>query len=159
MTELAAHRSEQTAGLRTYFRMGLASVLTVPLFFWLVYCVVVSVVGALTLIIVGFKASWAVGGIIGVFLCFGPFLFLCVISPFLYLGLLNALPPIWTDTATSTGRKIGSTVITVVTVSLVASGAHWVGTRAVGWVADLNPCASYAAGVTGSKSVENCAAP
>lgn len=58
------------------------------------------------------------------------------------------LPTIW-NRPTTTARKLLTTGVLFASVYLTTTILAWAGTIAVGWVADLNPCVSYKAGVTG----------
>jgi hypothetical protein len=67
-----------------------------------------------------------------------------------------AIPMLWNDRRFSIGLKVGYSAILLVAGYFIAFSAAWLGLVVVSWIADINPCAALAAGVTGSKPPLTC---
>ena len=78
------------------------------------------------------------------------------LPPVLYCSLIKNLPGLWLEPdASGRTRVLSSLAILILlplTAYLVYHGVAW----GIGWVADRDPCAAFAVGVTGSKPPINC---
>jgi hypothetical protein len=78
-----------------------------------------------------------------------PYLLPIIFAPFGAASLqLPLIPSIWGDGG-NRRTKILLTLAVLVGGYLLASVGAWIATTLVGWIADLNPCVSWKAGVTG----------
>ena len=72
-----------------------------------------------------------------------------------YFGPLFILPVVWRQEGPA-GTKVWSTLALLVGGALAASAAQWLAGTIITWIADLNPCAAWRAGVTGSIPPSSC---
>ena len=144
-----------SVGWRWYFEPKARTLVTAPLAVWLTYCLVVSLAGGGLLWWASLRAAWAVGGIRGVAWSLAFLGILYFFPPVAYFTLFGRIPGVWRN-AGSTARKLSVSVGLIVATSLAASVAYRGGVLMVGWIADHDPCAAYAAGVTGSMPPVNC---
>ena len=151
---LAAH--DPRVWIAWYFKRGLWCLVTVPLFGFFVYALVVSLFGAF---IQGFalaRATRAVWGVLGVLLMiFGGWIPV-ILPPVLYYSLLKNLPGLWIRPDASRKAKIIGSAGVLIAIPLVASLAYNGLALGIGWIADRDPCAALRAGVTGSIAPANC---
>jgi hypothetical protein len=76
--------------------------------------------------------------------------------PVLYYSLIKNLPGLWLRPDASPRTKILSSLTVLVLLPLGAYFVHHAVTWGIGWIADRDPCAALAAGVTGSNPPVNC---
>lgn len=80
-----------------------------------------------------------------------------VIIPFaLAYGLLKGFPTLWLRPDARTRDRILYSVLISVVLLLASDLVQRGIGRGIGWIADRNPCASQAAGVTGSRVPGDC---
>lgn len=139
-----------------YFRRGLFAILTVPLFLFLVYSIVLSAVGSLVKGVALLRASYAVFGIVGAFAVFSIGWIPVIMAPVLWYSLTKHLPELWLRPDASTRAKVFTSIGVLVSLPLAAYLIHHVVVLAIGWIADLDPCAALAAGVTASRPPTKC---
>jgi hypothetical protein len=151
-----AKASRASVWIPWYFKRGALTILTVPLFLFLVYCIAVSAFGAVIQGLALLRASYAVFGFIGAFILVSVGWVPVILPPVLYYSLIKNLPGIWLRPDAARRAKIFSSLAVLVLLPLVASlvyhGVAW----GIGWIADRDPCAAFSAGVTGSKPPVNC---
>ena len=139
-----------------YFTRGAFTILTAPLFLFLIYAIITSALGAAIQGIALIRVSYAVLGIVGpLFFIAGGWIPL-ILPPVLYYSLLKNLPGLWIRVDASRMAKIGWSIAVVIALPLAAhlvfEGVAW----GIGWIADRDPCAAFDAGVTGSIPPTNC---
>jgi hypothetical protein len=140
---------------RWYFAPRPLLVVTAPLALWLVYCIALSSFGAVVLWWSSARAAWAVGGFGGAALSVTFLAILYGFPPVAYVQLFGGIPATW-QAAGPASRKLLISAGLLVAISVAASLGHLIGVRTVGWIADRDPCASFAAGVTGSRAPVDC---
>ncbi|MBI1894238.1 MAG: hypothetical protein HYS14_09025 [Candidatus Rokubacteria bacterium] len=67
-----------------------------------------------------------------------------------YFLQFPVIAAIWKDEEKTRRSNVLITIAVLVGGYIVAFVAAWIGTLLVGWIADLNPCVAWKAGVTGS---------
>lgn len=133
-----------------YFTRGVVTVITAPLFVLLAYCFVVSALGAALQALALLQVTGAVWGFIGVLpvVLFG--WIAVILPPVLYYSLLSNLPFLWIRPDGPGWMKVlvSSAVLIFFPIAAhsISSGVSW----GISWIADHDPCAAFAAGVTGS---------
>lgn len=135
-----------------YFNRGWLSLLTVPLFLFLLAGAIDCIVGGVEMLIALLRASDAVLGFPGLLLAslFGWILLL--LPSFFYYSLLRNIPLVWLkrDVILSSGWRLALTIGMLVLFVGIGDGIYFADYHLVGWIADLNPCAAFKAGVIGS---------
>lgn len=139
-----------------YFKRGALTLFTAPLFLLLCFWIAVSAFGSVVQGLALVRATYAVFGFIGAFMAvlFGwvP----VIMPPILYYSLMKNLPGLWLRPDASRRAKMLSSLAVAVLLPLAAylvyHGVAW----GLGWIADRDPCAAFAAGVTGSRPPVNC---
>jgi len=139
-----------------YFKRGALTVVTAPLLLYIVFCIAVSTVGAVVQGLSLLRASYAVFGIIGAFIAISFGWIPVIMPPVLYYSLIKNLPGLWLRPDASGRAKILSSLAVLVLLPLGAYLVYHVVAWSIGWIADRDPCASFSAGVTGSKPPINC---
>lgn len=151
-----ADASRASVWIPWYFRRGALTLLTAPLFLFVVYCVVVSALGALVQILALLRASYAVFGFIGAFIAISIGWVPVILPPVLYYSLVANLPSLWLRPDASTRAKILSSIAVLILLPLGAYLVYHGVAYGIGWIADRDPCAAFLAGVTGSKPPTGC---
>jgi hypothetical protein len=139
-----------------YFRRGPLTIVTVPLFLLLVYSTVVSAVGSLVKGLALLRASYAVFGAFGALAALSVGWVPVIMPPVLWYGLTKHLPGLWLRPDASRRTKVVTSIAVLASLPLAAYLIHHVVVLAIGWIADRDPCAALAAGVTGSKPPTKC---
>lgn len=139
-----------------YFKRGLLTILTVPLFLFLVYAIAVSALGVVVQGYALLRVSGAVFGFVGAFIAISVGLIPIILPPVLYYSLAKNLPGLWLRPDTSRRAKILMSLAVLILLPLGAYLIHHAVSFSITWIADHDPCAAYAAGVTGSKPPVNC---
>lgn len=134
-----------------YFKRGALTLVTGPLFLFLIFCVVVSAFGAVIQGIALFRVSGAVFGIIGGIIAVSFGWIPVIMPPVLYYSLIKNLPGLWLRPDASRRDKILSSLAVLVLLPLGAYLVYHAVAWGIGWIADRDPSAAFAAGVTGSK--------
>ena len=139
-----------------YFKQGVLNFLTIPLLFFLVYCIIVSALGSVIQGLALLRASHAIFGIVGslIVIFFG--LLPVIMPPILYYSLIRGLPGPWLLSDISRRYKIFYSLAVLVFLPLGAYISSHAVSWGISWIADRDPCAAFAAGVTGSKPPVNC---
>jgi len=154
-TELADAK-KASAWIPWYFRQGALTLVTAPLFLFLVYCIAISAFGAVIQGLALLRASNAVFGFIGAIITVSFGSIPVILPPSLYYSLMKNLPGLWLRPDASRLAKIFMSIAVIalfpLTAYLIYHGVAW----GIGWIADLDPCATFSAGVTGSKPPVNC---
>lgn len=142
-----------STSFRWYFSQRFGNLLSIPIFIWLIYSLVVSLLGAVIQWLALVRVTNAVFGIIVTiltsFLWILPFL-----PPILYYSLLKNIPRLWLRKDASKKIKICFSIGIFIVFSLLAFLIFHMNVKIIAWVADRNPEAAYKAGVTGSKVPE-----
>lgn len=89
---LLADASKASVWIPWYFKRGMLTVVTAPLFLFLVFCIAVSVLGATVQGLALLRASYAVFGIVGVFIAVSFGWILVILPPVLYYSLIKNVP-------------------------------------------------------------------
>jgi hypothetical protein len=139
-----------------YFRRGALTLLTAPLFLLLVYCVAVSTFGAVIQGLALLRATHAVFGFIGAFIALSVGWIPAILPPVLYYSLIKNLPGLWLRSDASGPAKMLSSLAVLVLLPLAAFLVYHSVAWGIGWIADRDLCAAFAAGVTGSESPVDC---
>ena len=151
-----AEASEASVWIPWDFRRGALTLVTAPLFLFLVYCIAISAFGAVIQGLALLRASYAVFGFIGAFIAVSFGWVPVILPPILYYSLMKNLPGLWLRPDASRLAKVSSSIAVIVLLPLAAyliyHGVAW----GIGWIADRDPCAAFSAGVTGSKPPVNC---
>lgn len=143
--------------IKWFFKQGIFTLITAPLFLILIYCVIYSVYAAVFQCWLLFRVDIAVFGftwwglVLNIWVCtliFSP--------PMIYWLLIIILPAIWRNSIISRRRKIISTLIIFILFDLVAALIVYGVSLEIGSIADRNPCAALSVGITGSKPPTNC---
>jgi len=142
--------------VRWYFSRGALTIITMPLFLFLLYAIIVSILGAITQFLALAKVSWAVLGTFGVLIVVCGGWIPIIIPPVLYYSLVKNLPGLWIRSGPSWKAKMTWSVVVLVAFPLSAFLIYHGITWGIGWIADRDPCAAFAAGVTGSTLPTNC---
>ncbi len=79
-----------------------------------------------------------------------------ILPPVLYYSLIKNLPGLWLRPDASGRTKVFSSLAVLILLPLAAHLVYHGVTLGIGWIADRDPCAAFAAGVTGSKPPVNC---
>lgn len=151
-----AETSSSSGWIPWYFRRGVLTLFTGPLFLFLVYCIVVSAVGAAVQGLALLRATYAVFGFIGAFLVVSFGWVPVGLPPILYYSVIKNLPGLWLRPDASGRAKVLSSLAVLIFLPLAAYLIYHGVTLGIGWIADRDPCAAFAAGVTGSKPPLNC---
>lgn len=142
-----------SVALKWYFCRGVGNFLTIPLFIWLAYCLVMSTIGGVIQWLALVRAISAVFGIIITILT--SFLWILPFLPaILYYSLLRNLPGGWMRRDATKKLKIIGSIGIIIGFSLFAFLIFHLNVKLIAWVADRNPEAAYKAGVIGSKVPE-----
>jgi hypothetical protein len=149
-----ANASSASVWIPWYFKRGALTLVTAPLLLFLVFCIALSTVGAVVQGLALLRASYAVFGIIGAFIVIS-FAWIPVIMPPVLFYSQN-LPGLWLRPDASRGAKILSSLAVLVLLPLGAYLLYHAVAWSIWWIADRDPCAAFAAGVTGSKPPVNC---
>lgn len=139
-----------------YFRRGILTLVTAPLFLFLLYCIAVAGFGALVQGLALLRVNLAVFGFIGAFLALSFGWIPVILPPILYYSLLKNLPGLWLRRDGSTGAKTLFSLAVLVLLPLIAYLLHHGVALGIGWIADRDPCAAFDAGVTGSRPPVDC---
>lgn len=139
-----------------YFKRGPLTLLTGPLFLFLVYCIGLTAFSAIVQGLALFRVSAVIFGFIGAFLALVIGWIPVFLPPVLYYSIAKSLPGLWLRPDTSTRHKILVSVAWLVLTPLAAYLIQYAVSLGVGWIADRDPCAAFAAGVTGSRLPINC---
>jgi len=148
---MLANASRINVWLPWYFKQRLLTVLTVPIFLMLVYCMAVSVVGSAVHGYALLRASRAVFGLWGVIFVVVIGWLPVLLPPVLYYSLAKNLPGLWLRPDAPIREKLLASLAVIVLLPLAAWLIYIGMTYGIGWIADRDPCAALAAGVTGSK--------
>ncbi len=139
-----------------YFTRGPLRIVTIPLFLLLILALATSILGSLvrglTLLRVGHAVFGLIGSAIVVLVGWIPL----IIPPSLYYSLMANIPGLWLRHDTSRRTKALVTVSLLIAFSLIAYLVQEGTARGIAWIADQNPCAAVAAGVTGTRPPINC---
>ena len=151
-----ADASRASVWIPWYFKRGALTVVTAPLFLLLVYCIAVSAFVAVVQGIALLRVTYAVFGFIGAYPAFSVGWVPVFLPPVLYCSLIKNLPGLWLEPDASGRTRVLSSLAILILLPLTAyfvyHGVAW----GIGWVADRDPCAAFAVGVTGSKPPINC---
>jgi hypothetical protein len=134
-----------------WFKRGTSSFLTIPVFLMLAAGTVLAFIQGGIQAIAYVKVTKAVWGWPGLGAC----IFLCPFSlltaGLMYWSAIGAPPAVLREDEPRS-KSTSFFITLVLVVAFVASGEllNWVNGKAIGWIADRNPDAAYAAGVTGS---------
>lgn len=148
--------SEASVWIPWYFRRGALTLVTAPLFLFLVYCIAISAFGAVIQGLALLRATYAVFGFIGAFSAVSFGWVPVILPPILYYSLMRNLPGLWLQPDASRLAKVSSSIAVIVLLPLAAYLIYHGVTWGIGWIADRDPCAAFSAGVTGSKPPVNC---
>ena len=151
-----AGASRASVWILWYFKQGAITFLTAPLLFFLVYCIIASTFGAVIQGLALLRASYAVFGVVGALIILSFGLLPVIMPPFLYYSLIRGLPSPWLLSDVSRRYKLFSSLAVLVFFPLGAEISSYAVSWGISWIADRDPCAAFAAGVTGSKSPVNC---
>ena len=154
--ETLTNASRASVWIRWYFKRGAFTLLTAPLLVFLAYCVAVSTLGAYVHGVALLRASYAIFGFIGAFIAASVGWIPVIAPPILYYSLVKNLPGVWLRSDATTREKIVSSALVLILFPLSAYLTYHAVTWGIGWIADRDPCASFAAGVTGSQLPINC---
>lgn len=139
-----------------YFRRDGWSLITIPLFLLFTFALATSIVGALVHSLALLRATYAVWGFVGSFLVISIGWVIVIIPPSLYYSLMKNVPGAWMRRDVGVGTKLAASAFVIVVFPLFAYLVYHAITFGIGWIADRDPCAAYAAGVTGSIVPVNC---
>jgi hypothetical protein len=151
-----AHAKRISVWVPWYFERGLLTTLTAPLFLLFVYCLVVSALGAVLKVLALVRASHAVFGVLGALAALSVGWIPVIMPPVLYYLLAKNLPGLWLRRDASPRAKALRSAAVLVLLLLGAYLIHHAVVLGIGWIADRDPCAALAAGVTGSRPPTNC---
>jgi hypothetical protein len=154
--EMHSIASRASVWIPWYFKRGAFTLFTAPLLFLLAYCIVVSTLGAYVQGLALLRASHAIFGFIGAFVAVSFGWIPLVAPPVLYYSLVKNLPGIWLRKDAPRRTKFVSSILALILLPLSAYLVYHGVTWGIGWIADRNPCAAFAAGVTGSQVPVNC---
>jgi hypothetical protein len=154
--QASAGASRVFAWMPWYFKRGALTLVTAPLFVLLGYCLVISAIGAVAQGIALLRATMAIFGGVGVALALLIGWIPVFLPPTLYYSLIVNLPGLWARTDTSWRTKVVASFAVVVLLPLAAYLIYHGVTLGIGWIADRDPCAALAAGVTGSRVLASC---
>jgi hypothetical protein len=156
-TDSEAVRPPAVSGwLSWYFTRGVLTVVTLPLFLLLAYSVASASLGALLQWLGAVRVTWAVVGAVPALLVAFVVWIPAILPPALYYSLLKNLPGLWLRPEASTSGKLAlsaGVLIALPALAWLVSAALGSG---IGWMADRDPCAAFAAGVTGSVRPVGC---
>jgi hypothetical protein len=141
----------RTPWVAWYLRPRAAMVLTLPLALLLV---VATLNASALAAIQGYalvRASWAVYGVLGVLAVLVVGWAPVLLPPLFYFAASKSIPPLWFR-----GRAVGATIAVLVAVPLLAYLTSECVGIAIGWVADQDPCAALAAGISGRIPPAGC---
>lgn len=139
-----------------YFTRGLLSVVTAPLFCFLLFSVAISAIGAVIQGLALIRAAYAILGILGAFLALTFGLWFVIIPPALYYSLLKNLPGLWLRPDAARRTKLLWSLALVILLPATAYVMFHAIAFGIGWLADRDPCAAFAVGVTGSEPPVDC---
>jgi hypothetical protein len=142
--------------IRWYFRQGVLTVLTAPLFLLLVFFLVGSAFGAVVQGLALVRASYAVFGAVGAFIAVSFGWIAVIMPPILYYSLIKNLPGLWLRPDASRNTRILTSLAVILLLPLGAYFVFHAVAWGIGWIADRDPCAAFSAGVTGSNPPVNC---
>lgn len=115
-----------------YFRQGFYTILTIPLFIFLIYCVAVSSFGALIQAIAIFKISNDFG-ILGKLIIFSIF-WVPIMVPAIYYSLFKNFPGLWLRTDTTLKIKIIFSIVLLIIIPLIAYLSYHALGVGIGWL-------------------------
>jgi hypothetical protein len=133
-----------------YFRQSALTLLTVPLFLLLVFFIAVSAFGAVIQGLALVRASYAVFGVVGALISISFGWVPVIMPPALYYSLLKNLPGLWLRPDASRRAKILSSITVLVLLPLGAYLVYHAIAWGIGLIVASDPCAAFAAGVTGA---------
>jgi hypothetical protein len=135
-----------------YFRQRWLSILTVPLFFLLVYGACGSAVGGFILLLAFVRSTGAVFGRGWAYLAATFGWIPAALPAALYYSLLKNIPGTWLrrDVKAGVAAKLGLTLGVLVLFVGLSELFFIYAPKGIAWIADRNPCASAPAGVTGN---------
>lgn len=139
-----------------YFKRGVLTLVTAPLFLLLCYCIVISIFGTVIQGLALFRVSYAVFGFIGAFMAVSFGWIPVILPPALYYSLIKNLPGLWLRPDASPRTRIFFSFSVLVLFPLAASVIFHGTAYSIGWIADHDPCAAFSVGVTGSKPPMDC---
>ncbi|MFQ5444256.1 MAG: hypothetical protein ACE5EK_06520, partial [Nitrospinales bacterium] len=103
-----------------YFKRGVLTIFTAPLFFFLVFCIAVSAFGATIQGLALVRASYAVFGFAGSFIVCSFGWVPVVMPPILYYSLIKNLPGVWIRPDASRKARILSSLFVLIFLPLAA---------------------------------------
>src|SRR2546426_1114024 len=138
-----------------YFKRGLWSLFTIPLFLFLSWLLVFDIISTIIQNLGLVRALSAVYGLPGriAFFLFG---WIPAMLPTVLCFLLLKKPGLWVRQDENHSTKVLISTGFLVAFLLVGSLGTLGTSLSTSWIADRDPCAAYAAGVTGSVRPENC---
>lgn len=139
-----------------YFKRGIFTFITAPLFLFLCYCIAISIFGSVLQGLALVRASYAVFGFFGAFVALSFGWIPVILPPVLYYSLIKNLPGLWLRPDASRRNRLISSFAVIILIPLAAYLIFHGTVYGIGWIADHNPCAAFAAGVTGSRPPINC---
>lgn len=151
-----AGASRASVWIPWYFKQRLLTIITAPLFLFLVFSIAVSGFGAMIQGLALLRVSYAVFGFLGAFIAISVGWIPVILPPVLYYSLAKNLPGLWLRPDASRNSKIWSSFAVLVLLPLGAYLIYHAVAFGIGWIADRAPCAAYAAGVIGSKLPVDC---
>jgi hypothetical protein len=140
-----------------YFRPTWWLPFKLVLFAWLVYALIYELVASFIGLWALARAYWAVVGSANAFIAL--LIGLTIATPVfgfvfmpvgLYVAQLSGIPDEWRKTG-SRRAKLGGTLAWVIAVGLVGILIGWIVSAGTAFIADLNPCEAFKAGVTGNR--------
>jgi len=117
-----------------------------------------SIINALFQSIALIKSLYAVLGWPGVIFLYIELLILIIIPILLYYYILIDIPKIWIKSNRGYIVKLLCSLFDLIIVASIAGAISQGMGYGISWIADRNPCASLAAGVTGKIIPKNCPA-
>lgn len=143
------------AWIRWYFKPGAAILLTGPLFLVILYCFGAMLFAAFIQGLALFRVAPAVFG--PLILLLTPVAISLIIMPAVfYYSLAKDLPAFWKSTERSKSGKVLLSLLALLVFPLLSWAAYQGIGLGIGWIADFDPCASGAVGVTGTAAHQNC---
>jgi hypothetical protein len=157
-------RIEIASAIAWYFRRGWVRLVTIPLFLYLMFGLLLAVWTGLIQFYAGLKAIGLIARLLTGLVV--PDLFIWLLFPFpggillipvlLWYLLLRGTPALWSSPKRRPGTKIAVWLSLFVGVQLIAWFIHSGVSHGIGWIADRDPCLAIEAGLTGSQMAENC---
>ena len=142
--------------MRWYFAPSWWLPLKLLLFGWLVWGLGYSLFFGGLRALASARVVWAIPAAVNtvfaiiVFLSVAPLVVPLMLSPAVVYGMqMGGIPTAWQQ-AGRLRDKVGMTAMLLVGGYLAALVLAWIGVTVTGWIADINPCVAWRAGVTGS---------